>query len=105
VLITGCGRARGIGRGIALAFAEAGADVVATDVAQRRRQPPRVDDGAASRRSLARARARPPPFARVPTGRVARPDDIARLAGFLASDQSDHITGQAWNVDGGLVMH
>jgi NAD(P)-dependent dehydrogenase (short-subunit alcohol dehydrogenase family) len=40
-----------------------------------------------------------------PTGRVARPDDIARLAVFLASDQSDHITGQAWNVDGGVVMH
>jgi 3-oxoacyl-[acyl-carrier protein] reductase len=40
-----------------------------------------------------------------PTGRVARPDDIARLALFLASEQSDHITGQAWNVDGGTVMH
>ena len=32
VLITGCGRARGMGRAIALAFARAGADVVATDV-------------------------------------------------------------------------
>jgi 3-oxoacyl-[acyl-carrier protein] reductase len=40
-----------------------------------------------------------------PTGRVARPDDIARLALFFASEQSDHITGQAWNVDGGTVMH
>jgi 3-oxoacyl-[acyl-carrier protein] reductase len=40
-----------------------------------------------------------------PSGRIARPDDIARLALFLASDQSDHITGQAWNVDGGAVMH
>jgi len=40
-----------------------------------------------------------------PTGRIARPDDIARLALFFASDQSDHITGQAWNVDGGTVMH
>lgn len=40
-----------------------------------------------------------------PTGRVARPDDIARLALFFASDASDHITGQAWNVDGGTVMH
>jgi meso-butanediol dehydrogenase/(S,S)-butanediol dehydrogenase/diacetyl reductase len=40
-----------------------------------------------------------------PTGRVARPDDIARLALFFASAQSDHITGQAWNVDGGVVMH
>lgn len=40
-----------------------------------------------------------------PTGRVARPDDIARLALFFASAASDHITGQAWNVDGGAVMH
>jgi NAD(P)-dependent dehydrogenase (short-subunit alcohol dehydrogenase family) len=40
-----------------------------------------------------------------PTGRVARPDDIARLALFFASAESDHITGQAWNVDGGSVMH
>jgi 3-oxoacyl-[acyl-carrier protein] reductase len=40
-----------------------------------------------------------------PTGRIARPDDIARLALFFASEQSDHITGQAWNVDGGTVMH
>jgi 3-oxoacyl-[acyl-carrier protein] reductase len=40
-----------------------------------------------------------------PTGRVARPDDIARLALFFASEKSDHITGQAWNVDGGAVMH
>jgi NAD(P)-dependent dehydrogenase (short-subunit alcohol dehydrogenase family) len=39
-----------------------------------------------------------------PTGRVARPDDVARLALFFASAQSDHITGQAWNVDGGAVM-
>jgi NAD(P)-dependent dehydrogenase (short-subunit alcohol dehydrogenase family) len=40
-----------------------------------------------------------------PTGRVARPDDIARLALFFASAESDHITGQAWNVDGGSLMH
>ena len=40
-----------------------------------------------------------------PTGRVARPDDVSRLALFFASEQSDHVTGQAWNVDGGGVMH
>ena len=40
-----------------------------------------------------------------PTGRIARPDDIARLALFFGSEQCDHITGQAWNVDGGVVMH
>ena len=29
---------------------------------------------------------------------------MSELEGF-ASEQSDHITGQAWNVDGGTVMH
>jgi NAD(P)-dependent dehydrogenase (short-subunit alcohol dehydrogenase family) len=32
VLITGCARARGMGRAMAVAFARAGADIVATDV-------------------------------------------------------------------------
>jgi len=59
-----------------------------------------------SRRERALAERDPaaPVLALPPTGRVARPDDIARLALFFASEQSDHITGQAWNVDGGSVM-
>jgi NAD(P)-dependent dehydrogenase (short-subunit alcohol dehydrogenase family) len=56
-------------------------------------------------RALAEHDPKAPVLGLPPTGRVARPDDIARLALFLASDQSDHITGQAWNVDGGVVMH
>jgi NAD(P)-dependent dehydrogenase (short-subunit alcohol dehydrogenase family) len=60
-----------------------------------------------SRRERALAERDPstPTLGLPPTGRVARPDDIARLALFFASEQSDHITGQAWNVDGGSVMH
>ena len=59
-----------------------------------------------SRRERALAEGNPgaPVLGLPPTGRVARPDDIARLALFFASEQSDHITGQAWNVDGGSVM-
>ena len=56
-------------------------------------------------RALAESDPHAPVLSLPPTGRVARPDDIARLAVFFASDQSDHITGQAWNVDGGVVMH
>jgi len=56
-------------------------------------------------RALAERDPNAPVLSLPPTGRVARPDDIARLALIFASDASDHITGQAWNVDGGTVMH
>ena len=39
----------------------------------------------------------------IPLGRVNEPDDIARMAVFLASPGARNITGQAFNVDGGLV--
>ncbi|GIX45996.1 MAG: hypothetical protein KatS3mg131_0207 [Candidatus Tectimicrobiota bacterium] len=38
------------------------------------------------------------------TGRRNRPEDVAALAVFLASPEADNITGQAINIDGGLVM-
>jgi NAD(P)-dependent dehydrogenase (short-subunit alcohol dehydrogenase family) len=56
-------------------------------------------------RALAERDPNAPVLSLPPSGRVARPDDISRLALFLASEASDHITGQAWNVDGGAVMH
>jgi NAD(P)-dependent dehydrogenase (short-subunit alcohol dehydrogenase family) len=56
-------------------------------------------------RALAECDPNAPVLSLPPTGRVARPDDIARLALFFASEASDHITGQAWNVDGGAAMH
>jgi hypothetical protein len=40
-----------------------------------------------------------------PTGRIARPDDIARLALFFALAQSDHITAHVWRAAGGTMMH
>lgn len=39
----------------------------------------------------------------IPLGRMASPGDVASLVRFLASADSGHITGQAINVDGGLV--
>jgi NAD(P)-dependent dehydrogenase (short-subunit alcohol dehydrogenase family) len=41
----------------------------------------------------------------VPIGRANEPEDIADMAAFLAGSGSRNITGQAFNVDGGLVMH
>ena len=38
-------------------------------------------------------------------GRVSTPKDIEGLAAFLASSDSDYISGQVINVDGGMVLH
>jgi meso-butanediol dehydrogenase / (S,S)-butanediol dehydrogenase / diacetyl reductase len=39
-----------------------------------------------------------------PMARIGTPQDVARLVSFLASDESDFITGQSIHVDGGLRM-
>jgi len=43
--------------------------------------------------------------AKIPIGRPNDPEDIAAMAVFLAGPGARNITGQAFNVDGGLVMH
>ena len=40
----------------------------------------------------------------VPLGYMGRPFDVARVAVFLASDQSEYITAQTLSVDGGNVL-
>jgi NAD(P)-dependent dehydrogenase (short-subunit alcohol dehydrogenase family) len=39
-----------------------------------------------------------------PMGRLAEPWEIAGVCAFLSSDDSRYITGQAIEVDGGMVM-
>lgn len=38
----------------------------------------------------------------VPLGRLGLPEDVARTVAFLASDESEYMTGQAINITGGL---
>jgi 3-oxoacyl-[acyl-carrier protein] reductase len=40
----------------------------------------------------------------IPMKRLGKPEDIARVAVFLASGDSDYITGQVLTVDGGLSL-
>ncbi len=41
----------------------------------------------------------------IPLGRFGTPEDVANVIGFLASDDSNYVTGQVINIDGGLVMY
>lgn len=41
----------------------------------------------------------------IPMGRPEVPEDLVGMAVFLASADSDYITGQSYHVDGGLVMN
>lgn len=40
----------------------------------------------------------------IPMGRLAEPDEVATVVRFLASSYASYVTGQALNVDGGLLM-
>jgi len=41
----------------------------------------------------------------IPLGRLGRPEDVAELAVYLASDEASWVTGAAWPLDGGLSAY
>jgi glucose 1-dehydrogenase len=41
----------------------------------------------------------------IPVGRIASPEEIARLIAFLASDDAAYVTGQTLYADGGLTLY
>ena len=40
-----------------------------------------------------------------PLGRIAEAEDVAGLVAFLASDEARFITGQGYNINGGVLFH
>ena len=42
---------------------------------------------------------------RTPLGRIAEPQDVANLVAFLAGPDASLITGQSYNVNGGILFH
>jgi len=42
-------------------------------------------------------------LARTPLGRLGEPEEVARVAAFLASDDASYITGQTLYPDGGRL--
>jgi glucose 1-dehydrogenase len=41
----------------------------------------------------------------IPYGRIGEPEDVARAATWLASDESDYVTGTTLFVDGGMTLY
>jgi NAD(P)-dependent dehydrogenase (short-subunit alcohol dehydrogenase family) len=85
----------GLTRSMALALASHGIRVNAiapglTDTAQ-----PRYGHNEQELYQMARA---------IPLGRMGRPEDIANLGVFLASDAASYITGQVYHINGGSHM-
>jgi len=44
-------------------------------------------------------------FEEIPLHRAGEPEEIARVALFLAGPGGDYVTGQTWTIDGGLTMN
>jgi 2-dehydro-3-deoxy-L-fuconate 4-dehydrogenase len=65
-------------------------------------QSPSLEQRIAAQRDAEKARSEF--VARQPMGRLGRPEEIAALAVYLASDESSYTTGQTHIIDGGFTL-
>ena len=40
----------------------------------------------------------------IPLGRFGKPEEVASVAVFLASDEADYVTGSTYYIDGGMTQ-
>jgi meso-butanediol dehydrogenase/(S,S)-butanediol dehydrogenase/diacetyl reductase len=64
-----------------------------------------LDRGAAELGGLPIGEVKRRAVASIPLGRIQRPEDVANMVAFLASDDADYITATALNVCGGLLPY
>jgi meso-butanediol dehydrogenase/(S,S)-butanediol dehydrogenase/diacetyl reductase len=63
-----------------------------------------IDAQTAAMRGMPRGEPKARRIRRIPLGRPAQAEDIARVALFLASSNADYMTGQTLNIDGGTIQ-
>jgi 3-oxoacyl-[acyl-carrier protein] reductase len=42
--------------------------------------------------------------AKIPVGRMGKPEEVAAVVAFLASERASFVSGATWHVDGGVSV-